>query len=388
MQVAVQGAWGIVPVHLNELSPGAVRAMFPGFAYQLGNLLMSRNVVFQAGIAESRGDDYALALALFGGITAVIIAVVDRVRSGTQTRRLPRRGEGRSRLNLRADARCSFETTSCRATAEPPTGRTGQGHRRRDCSSRGARCNHPDGPQRPPDQPDRRTADHHRYRGTTPPPVRPPKPAPKPQQAKKPAGAPAPKAQAAPIVAPQPKLPLPSPIPAAKVAGAGSASSSGAGTSGTGTGAGGSGNGPAAADMPTSRASPRARLVRNLSRGDYRLIAGGRMPAGAAMRLAARSTQRTAKQLPHRAVERRSVRRLEDCARSSLNGCDSGLRSTTRGALVPYQLPVRRDLEALAARAGDGPGGALQCGEALHVASIDVVEIGDRRPVASGIAVR
>ncbi|MEO8455133.1 MAG: MFS transporter [Sphingomicrobium sp.] len=75
MQVAVQGAWGIVPVHLNELSPGAVRAMFPGFAYQLGNLLMSRNVVFQAGIAESRGDDYAFALALFGGVTAVIIAV-------------------------------------------------------------------------------------------------------------------------------------------------------------------------------------------------------------------------------------------------------------------------------------------------------------------------
>jgi SHS family lactate transporter-like MFS transporter len=74
MQVAVQGAWGIVPVHLNELSPGAVRAMFPGFAYQLGNLLMSRNVVFQAGIAESRGDDYAFALALFGGVTAVIIA--------------------------------------------------------------------------------------------------------------------------------------------------------------------------------------------------------------------------------------------------------------------------------------------------------------------------
>ena len=75
MQVAVQGAWGIVPVHLNELSPGAVRAMFPGFAYQLGNLLMSRNVVFQAGIAEGRGDDYAFALALFGGVTAVIIAI-------------------------------------------------------------------------------------------------------------------------------------------------------------------------------------------------------------------------------------------------------------------------------------------------------------------------
>ena len=75
MQVAVQGAWGIVPVHLNELSPGAVRAMFPGFAYQLGNLIMSKNVVFQAGIAESHGNNYGLALALFGGATAVVIAV-------------------------------------------------------------------------------------------------------------------------------------------------------------------------------------------------------------------------------------------------------------------------------------------------------------------------
>ena len=74
MQVAVQGAWGIVPVHLNELSPGAIRAMFPGFAYQLGNLLMSYNVHIQAGIAESHGGNYGLALALFGGVTAVLIA--------------------------------------------------------------------------------------------------------------------------------------------------------------------------------------------------------------------------------------------------------------------------------------------------------------------------
>jgi SHS family lactate transporter-like MFS transporter len=75
MQVAVQGAWGIVPVHLNELSPGAVRAMFPGFAYQIGNLLMSRNAVFQAGIAKSHGGNYGLALAIFGGVTAVLIAI-------------------------------------------------------------------------------------------------------------------------------------------------------------------------------------------------------------------------------------------------------------------------------------------------------------------------
>jgi SHS family lactate transporter-like MFS transporter len=75
MQVAVQGAWGIVPVHLNELSPPLARSLFPGFAYQLGNLIASKNAPIQAGIAEGRGDDYAFALALVCGITAVIIAV-------------------------------------------------------------------------------------------------------------------------------------------------------------------------------------------------------------------------------------------------------------------------------------------------------------------------
>jgi SHS family lactate transporter-like MFS transporter len=75
MQVAVQGAWGIVPVHLNELAPPAARALFPGFAYQLGNLVMSRNAVFQAHIAESHGNNYGLALAIFGGAMTVVIAV-------------------------------------------------------------------------------------------------------------------------------------------------------------------------------------------------------------------------------------------------------------------------------------------------------------------------
>lgn len=75
MQVAVQGAWGIVPVHLNELSPPAARALFPGFAYQLGNLLMSRNGVFQAQIAESHGNNYGLALAIFGGGMALLIVI-------------------------------------------------------------------------------------------------------------------------------------------------------------------------------------------------------------------------------------------------------------------------------------------------------------------------
>ncbi len=75
VQVAVQGAWGIIPVHLNELSPPLARSLFPGFAYQLGNLIASKNAPIQAGIAETHGNNYALALALVCGITGVIIAI-------------------------------------------------------------------------------------------------------------------------------------------------------------------------------------------------------------------------------------------------------------------------------------------------------------------------
>src|SRR3982750_2660925 len=75
IQVAVQGAWGIVPVHLNELSPAMARGLFPGFAYQLGNLIASRNAPFQAWFAHQNGGNYGLALALVAGVTAVVIAI-------------------------------------------------------------------------------------------------------------------------------------------------------------------------------------------------------------------------------------------------------------------------------------------------------------------------
>lgn len=62
MQFMVQGAWGVVPAHLSELSPNALRGTLPGFAYQLGNLFASYNSAIQAGIAEKRGNDYSFAL--------------------------------------------------------------------------------------------------------------------------------------------------------------------------------------------------------------------------------------------------------------------------------------------------------------------------------------
>jgi SHS family lactate transporter-like MFS transporter len=76
MQVAVQGAWGIIPAHLNELSPDEVRGTFPGFTYQLGNLLASGNATLQAWIAESHGHDYAFALAVVAAVVAVCVAVL------------------------------------------------------------------------------------------------------------------------------------------------------------------------------------------------------------------------------------------------------------------------------------------------------------------------
>jgi SHS family lactate transporter-like MFS transporter len=79
IQVAVQGAWGIVPVHLNELSPPLARSLFPGFAYQLGNLIASKNAPFQAGIAESRGDNYGLALGIVCAAAAIVIAALAAV---------------------------------------------------------------------------------------------------------------------------------------------------------------------------------------------------------------------------------------------------------------------------------------------------------------------
>ncbi|HEY4037656.1 MAG TPA: MFS transporter [Burkholderiaceae bacterium] len=78
MQISVQGAWGVIPAHLNEIVPGTVRATLPGLVYQIGNFLASYNAVFQAQLAESHGNDYSYALALVAGIVAVCVAIVIR----------------------------------------------------------------------------------------------------------------------------------------------------------------------------------------------------------------------------------------------------------------------------------------------------------------------
>ncbi|WP_183863022.1 MULTISPECIES: MFS transporter [unclassified Rhizobium] len=97
MQFFVQGAWGIVPVHLNELSPDEVRGTFPGFAYQLGNLLASGNATLQAGLAERWDGDYAYALLMVAAVVAIVVALLagfgyekKDVRFGTEEAEEPR----------------------------------------------------------------------------------------------------------------------------------------------------------------------------------------------------------------------------------------------------------------------------------------------------------
>ncbi|MEO5773839.1 MAG: TonB family protein [Sphingomicrobium sp.] len=118
-----------------------------------------------------------------------------------------------------------------------------------------------------------------------PPPPPPPPPQPRAERAREKEGAAGKKAVPTEIVAPKVK-PLQAPkIAAAPVASTGSASSAGASTAGSGTGAGGSGNGLGGGGTGArdySRFTP-AQLVRNISRGDYRAIAGYRMPQGIAM---------------------------------------------------------------------------------------------------------
>jgi MFS transporter, SHS family, lactate transporter len=76
IQFFVQGAWGVIPVHLNELSPDSTRGTFPGFTYQLGNFFASKNATIQTTLALSFGNNYGLALAITAGVVAIAVSVV------------------------------------------------------------------------------------------------------------------------------------------------------------------------------------------------------------------------------------------------------------------------------------------------------------------------
>jgi len=74
MQAGVQGAWGIIPAHLNELSPDAVRGLVPGFAYQLGILFAAGTNSVEYFLRDKLG--YQWALAGFEIMTITLLMVV------------------------------------------------------------------------------------------------------------------------------------------------------------------------------------------------------------------------------------------------------------------------------------------------------------------------
>jgi SHS family lactate transporter-like MFS transporter len=91
IQVSVQGAWGVIPAHLNELSPPEMRATFPGAVYQLGNLFAAINLNLQVAIAESNDNNYGLALAAVVATVAILIALL--VAFGPERRGVSMTGE-------------------------------------------------------------------------------------------------------------------------------------------------------------------------------------------------------------------------------------------------------------------------------------------------------
>ncbi|MEO7167478.1 MAG: MFS transporter [Chthoniobacterales bacterium] len=92
MQFMVQGAWGVVPVHLNELSPPAWRGTFPGVVYQLGNFLSANAAMLQAQLAEhfvreNGRPDFALTMAcvvLVVFLVLILLAAVGREARGIE----------------------------------------------------------------------------------------------------------------------------------------------------------------------------------------------------------------------------------------------------------------------------------------------------------------
>jgi SHS family lactate transporter-like MFS transporter len=83
MQVMVQGAWGVIPAHLTELSPDEIRGFYPGVTYQLGNCLAAFNLPIQEALATSHGYPFALAATIVPVFLAVIVlTALGRERRG------------------------------------------------------------------------------------------------------------------------------------------------------------------------------------------------------------------------------------------------------------------------------------------------------------------
>ncbi len=83
MYLGVQGAWGIIPIHLNELAPDAVRGLMPGLAYQFGILFASPTNSIEDALRDRFGYSWALAgFELFVMVMLTIILLLGRENHG------------------------------------------------------------------------------------------------------------------------------------------------------------------------------------------------------------------------------------------------------------------------------------------------------------------
>jgi hypothetical protein len=79
LQFFIQGSWGVIPIHLNELSPPAFRSLFPGLTYQLGNMISSPatqivNALSEHHFVSDAGGKHVKAYGPVMGIATAIIA--------------------------------------------------------------------------------------------------------------------------------------------------------------------------------------------------------------------------------------------------------------------------------------------------------------------------
>lgn len=93
IQFFVQGAWGVIPIHLNELSPPAFRSSFPGVTYQIGNMISSPSAQIVNAVAEKTfitnfvGDRVEAYGPTMGVATAIIaIGIIVTVAPGPEKR--------------------------------------------------------------------------------------------------------------------------------------------------------------------------------------------------------------------------------------------------------------------------------------------------------------
>lgn len=90
MQFGVQGAWGIVPAHLNELAPGMLRGFFPGFAYQLGAMFSASITYIEALVGEH--FTYSQSMGIIAGTAFVLSAIM--IKLGPEKHRVSFRKDG------------------------------------------------------------------------------------------------------------------------------------------------------------------------------------------------------------------------------------------------------------------------------------------------------